>query len=72
MLGPTTGLWAKGKNVAVQGSAVEEGDDAVETSRFAADPDDTYTDDSESLDVLGGSKFKDEAGDEDRETDDSD
>lgn len=54
-----------------QGSEASAGD-GMDQSRFGGDEDDTYTDDSDSLDDLNKSKFQDEKNDDDQGTDTQD
>ena len=68
---------AKEKAVVESSDELEEGskasvDDGMDQSRFGEGTDDTYTDDSASLDDLGGSKFLDEKDDDDQGMDDQD
>jgi hypothetical protein len=72
-------LAGAGSDKAVAGSSdeLEEGsnasvDDGMGRSRFGDDGDDTYTDDSASLDDLTKSKFQDEKSDDDREVNEDD
>ena len=54
-----------------EGSQAAE-NDGMDKSRFDGDEDDTYTDDSDSLDDLNKSKFQDEKNDDDQGTDTQD
>ena len=63
---------AKDKPTITAANELEEGskaseDDGMGKSRFGEEADDTYTDDSASLDDLTKSKFQDEKGVDDRE-----
>jgi hypothetical protein len=78
------GTWAKGKVVSAstqnEGNDLDElengskasAGDGMDQSRFGADEDDTYTDDSDTVDDLNKSKFQDEKNDEGAGTDTSD